>query len=167
MITPTIQSNPLTYEEAMKCQDTVFWKEAINDEMDSIMGNKTQKLLNLPPSSNPIGYKWIFKKKKKVYGTIEIFKVRLVAKDFTQKESIDYFDTYTHVARIAIIRVLIALTSIYHFEINQMDVKIAFLNRDLYEKIYMKQSEGLIMLGQEHKIYKLVKFLYSLKQAPK
>ena len=90
MITPTIDSNPLTYEEAMKSQDAEFWKEAINDEMDSITGNKTWKLVDLPPDSNHIGCKWIFKKKRKVDGTIKIFKARLVVKGFKQKKGLDY-----------------------------------------------------------------------------
>ncbi|KAH9715705.1 hypothetical protein KPL71_021156 [Citrus sinensis] len=142
MITPIIESDPLTYEEVMKSQDAAFWKEVINDEMDSIVGNKTWKLVDLPHGSNPIGCKWIFKKKKKVDGTIERFKARLVAKGFTQKEGLDYFDTYAHVARIATIRVLIALASIYQFEIHQMNVKTTFLNGELDEEIYMKQPEG-------------------------
>ena len=73
----------------------------------------------------------------KFYGTIDKFKARLVTQSFTQKEGIDYFDTYAPVARIATIRVLIALASIYKLEIHQMDVKIAFLNRELDEEIYM------------------------------
>ncbi|KAH9715709.1 hypothetical protein KPL71_021156 [Citrus sinensis] len=144
MITPIIESDPLTYEEVMKSQDAAFWKEVINDEMDSIVGNKTWKLVDLPHGSNPIGCKWIFKKKKKVDGTIERFKARLVAKGFTQKEGLDYFDTYAHVARIATIRVLIALASIYQFEIHQMNVKTTFLNGELDEEIYMKQPEGSV-----------------------
>ena len=79
-ILPAIDSDPLTFEEAMKSQDVAFWKEAINDEMESIMGNKTWKLVDLPPGSKPIGCKWIFKKKMKVDGTIDKFKARLVAK---------------------------------------------------------------------------------------
>ena len=116
MITHTMESNPFIYEVVMKSQDVAFWKEAINDEIDPLWVNKTWKLVDLPHGSNPIGCKWIFKKKKKVNGTIERFKARLVAKGFTKKEGIDYFDSYAPVARIATIRVLIALPSIYHFE---------------------------------------------------
>jgi hypothetical protein len=82
MISPNVDSNPLTYEEAMKSQDAAFWKEAINNEMDSIMGNNTWILVDLPPGSIPIGCKWIFKRKLKVDGTVEKFKARLDAKGF-------------------------------------------------------------------------------------
>jgi hypothetical protein len=167
MISPNIDSDPLTYEEAMTSQDAAFWKEAINDEMDSIMGNNMWILEDLPPGSIPIGCKWIFKRKLKVDGTIEKFKAMLVAKGFKQKEGLDYFDTYAPVARIATIRTLIALASIYNFEIHQMDVKTAFLNGELEEEIYMHQPEGLVMPNHEWKVCKLIKSLYGLKQAPK
>ncbi|KAL0313427.1 UNVERIFIED_CONTAM: Retrovirus-related Pol polyprotein from transposon TNT 1-94 [Sesamum radiatum] len=107
----------------MKSQDVAFWKEAINDEMDSIMGNNTWVLADLPPGCTLLGCKWIFKKKMKVDGTIEKFKARLVIQ--------------------------------------------AFLNGDLDEEVYMKQPEGFIMPGNEHKVCKLVKSLYGLKQTPK
>ena len=162
-----IDSDPTTFEEAMKSPDVAFWKEAINDEMDSIMTNQTWKLVDLPPGCKPIGCKWIFKKKINVNGTIDKFKARLVAKGFTQKEGIDYFDTYAPVARLATIRTLIALASMYNLIIHQMDVKTAFLNGELDEEVYMEQPEGFVVPGQEHKVCKLIKSLYGLKQAPK
>ena len=161
------ESDPITFEEAVKSQDSAFWKKAINDEMDSIMGNQTWILVDLPPGSKPIGCKWIFKKKMKVDGIIDRFKARLVAKGFTQRQGIDYFDTYAPVARIATIRLLISLTSIYNLVVHQMDVKTAFLNGELEEEVYMEQPEGFVVPGQEHKVCKLVKSLYGLKQAPK
>ncbi|GJR48863.1 zinc finger, CCHC-type containing protein [Tanacetum coccineum] len=109
-------------------EDVTFWKEAINDEMDSIMGNNTWVLVDLPPCCKPLGCKWIFKRKLKVDGTIEKFKARLVIQGFRQKSSIDYFDNYAPVARISTIRLLIAMASIHNLIIHQMYVKIAFLN---------------------------------------
>ncbi|GKA61340.1 zinc finger, CCHC-type containing protein [Tanacetum coccineum] len=86
---------------------------------------------------------------------------------FRQKEGIDYFDTYVPVARITTIRLLLALVVIHNLVIHQMDVKTSFLNGDFEEELYMKQPEGFVMPDNEHKVYKLVKSLYRLKQAPK
>ena len=162
-----LEEDPRTYKEAMASRDVAFWKEAINDEMDSIMYNNTWELADLPPGCKPLGCKWIFKKKMKVDGTIDKFKARLVIQGFRQKEGIDYFDTYAPVARISTIRLLVALAAIHGLEVHQMDVKTAFLNGDLEEEIYMKQPEGFVMPGNEDKVCKLVKSLYGLKQAPK
>ncbi|GJZ13829.1 zinc finger, CCHC-type containing protein [Tanacetum coccineum] len=132
-------------------------KEAIDDEIDSIMENNTWVLSDLPPGSKPLGCKWIFKSKMKVDGTIDMFKALLVIQDFRQKEGIDYFDTYAPVARITTIRLLLALAAIHNLVIHQMDVKTAFLNGDLDEEVYMKQPEGFVMLGNKHKACKLIK----------
>lgn len=96
--------------------------------MDSILDNKIWKLVDLPPRSKQIGCKWIFKIKMKVDDTIEIFKARLVAKGYKQKECIVYFDMHAPITRIASIRVILALASIYKLVIHQMDVKTIFLN---------------------------------------
>ncbi|GJY43093.1 zinc finger, CCHC-type containing protein [Tanacetum coccineum] len=161
------EDDPKTFDEAMKSQNVAFCKEAINDEMDSIMGNNTWVLADLPPSCKPFGCKWIFKRKLMVDGTIEKFKARLVIHGFRQKSGIDYFDTYALVARISTIRLVIAMSSIHNLIIHQMDVKIAFLNGELDEKVYMNQPQGFSMLGNENKVCKLIKSLYGLKHAPK
>ncbi|GKC12607.1 zinc finger, CCHC-type containing protein [Tanacetum coccineum] len=156
--TPTVRRKEdlRMFDEAMKSRDVAFWKEAINDEMDSIMENNTWILSDLPPGYKPLGCKWIFKRKMKVDGTIDKFKARLVIQCFRQKEVIDYFDTYAHVARISTIRLLIALAATYNLVIHQMNVKTSFLNGDLKEEVYMKQPEGFIMPGNKHKSDKCV-----------
>uniref|UniRef100_A0A2N9GCP6 Uncharacterized protein n=1 Tax=Fagus sylvatica TaxID=28930 RepID=A0A2N9GCP6_FAGSY len=162
-----VEEDPNTYSEAMASRDATFWREAVNDEMNSILSNNTWVLVDLPPSSNTIGCKWVFRRKYRTDGTIQTFKTRLVAKGFRQREGIYYFDTYAPVARITSIRVLIALASIYKLVVHQMDVKTAFLNGDLDEEVYMDQLEGFVLPGNEKKVCKLVKSLYGLKQAPK
>nr|GEZ91205.1 zinc finger, CCHC-type [Tanacetum cinerariifolium] len=137
-------------------------KEAINNEMDFIMGNNTWVLADLPPCC-----KWIFRKKIKVDGTVKKFKARLVIQGFRKKSGIDYFDTYASVARISTIRMLIALALSHILIIHQIDVKTAFLNGELDEEVYMKQPQGFIMPGNETKVCKLIKSLYGLKQTPK
>jgi hypothetical protein len=162
-----MEYEPSNIKEAMKSRDATFWKEAINDEMESIMFNKTWILVGLPSGSKPIGCKWIFKEKMKLDVSIDKFKASLVAKWFRQSKDIDYFDTYAPVARISSIRTLVSLASIYNLEIHQMDVKTTFLNGYLDEEVYMEQLEGFIILGQENKVCKLVKSSHGLKQAPK
>ena len=100
-------------------------------------------------------------------GILQTFKARLVANGCRQKEGIDYFDIYAPVARTTSIRLLFALVSIHNLFIHQMDVKIALLNGDLNEEIYMEQSEGFDLPGKEYKGCKLVNSLYGSKQAPK
>ncbi|KAH7864181.1 hypothetical protein Vadar_026696 [Vaccinium darrowii] len=127
----------------------------------------TWELVDLPPGSKPLGYKWIFKRKMKADGSIDKYKARLVIKGYRQKEGLDYFDTYSPVSRINSIRMIIAIAALRNLEIHQMDVKTAFLNGDLEEEIYMEQPEGFSASGQEGKVCKLVRSLYGLKQAPK
>nr|GEZ43018.1 zinc finger, CCHC-type [Tanacetum cinerariifolium] len=144
----SIEEDPITYNEAMQSLDVAFWKEAIDDEIGSIIENNTWVLSDLLPGCKPLSCKWIFKRKMKVDGTIDKFKAQSVIQGFRQKEWIDYFDTYGPIARITTIRLLLALVAIHNLVIHQMDVKTAFLNGDLNEKVYMKQPEGFVMPDQ-------------------
>nr|KAJ0189237.1 hypothetical protein LSAT_V11C800423030 [Lactuca sativa] len=117
------------------------------------------ELSNLPPGCNALGGKWILKIKMKVYGSIDKNKARLVIQGFRQKEGVDFFDTYAHVAKISTIRLMLALAAIHNLVIHQIDVKTTFLNIDLDEEIYMKQPEGFVMPGNEHKVYPSLKLL--------
>nr|GFA25681.1 zinc finger, CCHC-type [Tanacetum cinerariifolium] len=162
----SIEEDSKTYNEAMQSLDVAFWKEAIDDEIGSIIENNTWVLSDLLPGCKTLSCKWIFKRKMKVDGTIDKFKAQLVIQGFRQREWIDYFDTYGPVARITTIRLLLALVAIHNLVIHQMDVKTAFLNGDLNEKVYMKQPEGFVMSDNEHKVYqnqvdKTKKFLSS------
>nr|GEY04949.1 zinc finger, CCHC-type [Tanacetum cinerariifolium] len=105
-------------------------------------GNNTWILIDLPPGSKAIKSKWIFKIKLRVDGRIEKFKAWFIAKGFTQREGLDYFDTYPPVARTTTIRILIALAFINKLVIHQMDVKTAFLNGELEYEVYIEQPEG-------------------------
>src|SRR5204862_3190606 len=84
----------------------------------------------------------------------------LVAKGYTQKEGENYFDTYSPVARLTTIRVLLSLAASYGLIVHQMDVKTAFLNGELEEEIYMDQPDGFVANGQEGMVCKLLKSLY-------
>jgi hypothetical protein len=162
-----VDDTPRTIAEAYASPDADDWKEAVQNEMDSILSNGTWELSERPYGCKPVGCKWVFKKKLRPDGTIEKYKARLVAKGYTQREGEDYFDTYSPVARLTTIRVLLSLAASYGLIVHQMDVKTAFLNGELEEEIYMDQPDGFVVKGEERKVCKLLKSLYGLKQAPK
>ena len=157
--------NPTSYNETLIDRDVEFWKKAMNQEMESMYSNKVQELVEAPNRVKHIGCKWIYKRKIGVDGRVETFKARLVAKMFTQKEGIEYEETYSPVAMLKSIRILISIAVVLDYEIWQMDVKTAFLNGHLEKDIYMQQPDGFIQKGQEHMVYKLQRSIYELKQA--
>jgi hypothetical protein len=89
--------------------------------------------------------KWVYKTKYDSKGKIERFKVRLIAKGFTQREWIDYTETFSPITDKDSFRIVIALITRYNLELHQMDVKIVFLNGDLQESVYMTQLEGFVI----------------------
>ena len=106
-----VDDTPSTIVEAYASPDAVYWKEAIQSEMDSILSNGMWELTERPYGCKPVGCKWVFKKKLRYDGTIEKYKARLVAKGCTQKEGEDFFDTYSPVTRLITIRALLFLAA--------------------------------------------------------
>jgi hypothetical protein len=162
-----IDDTPKTIAEAYSSPDADYWKEAVRSEMESIMSNGTWEVVERPYGCKPAGCKWVLKKKLRPDGTIDKYKAIRVAKSYTQKEGEDFFDTYSPVTRLTIIRVLLSLAASHGPLVHQMDVKTTFLNGELEEEIYMDQPEGFVVKGQERMACELVKSLYGVKQAPK
>jgi hypothetical protein len=162
-----VDNTPEISVEAFASPDADDWKEAVRSEMNSILSNETWELVDRSYGCKTVGYKWVFKKKLRPDGTIDKYKARLVAKGYTQKKDEDFFDTYSPVVRLTIICVLLSLAALHGLLIHQMDVMAAFLNGELEEEIYMTQSDGFVVKGQEDKVCKLTKSLCGLKQAPK
>ena len=100
----------------------------------------------------------------KADGSVERYKACLIAKGFTQEYGIDYEETFAHVAHLTSIRCLIAMAAIHNWLLYQMDVKNAFLNANLQEKVYMQPPFGYTYSG--HQVCHLRCALYGLKQAP-
>ena len=104
-------------------------------EMDSMYSNQVWELVDLPEGVKPIGCKWIYKRMRGAYGRVETYKERLVAKGYTQKEGIDYEETFSPVAMLKSIRILLSIVAHLDYEIWQMVVKTTFLNGHLEERV--------------------------------
>ena len=124
-------------------------------------------MVDKPHGVKVIGLKWIFKIKRNADGSINKFKARLVAKGYVQEHGIDFEEVFAPVARIESIRLLISLASAKGWELHHLDVKTAFLHGELNEEVYVTQPEGFEKKGEEHKVFKLSKALYGLRQAPR
>lgn len=114
-----------------------------------------------------IGLKWVYKLKRDSKGEVVKYKARLVAKGYVQRQGVDFEEVFAPVAKIEIVRLLIALATQRKWQVHHMDVKTGFLNGELQEEVYVSQPEGYTVKQQEHKVYQLTKTLYGLRQAPR
>ena len=158
------EDDPLTFKEAVKSKK---WRDTMMVEMESIEKNKTRELSVLPKGVNPIGVKWVFKTKLNENGKIDKYKARLVAKGYAQQYGVNYTEVFAPVARLDIIRLILALATQSSWNVFQLDVKSAFLHGELNEEVFVQQPQGYEKKGEEGKVYKLRKALYGLKQAPR
>ncbi|KAI3742955.1 hypothetical protein L1987_60654 [Smallanthus sonchifolius] len=155
---------PTTFKEAVQYND---WKRAMKAELDSIEKNQTWDLVDLPAGHKTIGLKWVYKLKKDADGKVTKCKARLVAKGYVQRKGIDFDEVFAPVARLETIRLLLAIAAKEGWVMHHLDVKSAFLNGELVEEVYVSQPEGFVVKGKEEKVYRLMKALYGLRQAPR
>lgn len=142
------------------------WISAMNEEMEALNRNNTWEITNLPPNRKPIGCKWVFKIKYKATGEIDRYKARLVAKGYNQMEGIDYEETFSPVAKMVTVRIVINLAVNKNWNLYQLDINNAFLYGDLIEEVYMCLPPGYFTKNDKQ-VCKLKKYLYGLKQAPR
>ncbi|CAM8997862.1 unnamed protein product [Rhodiola kirilowii] len=139
----------------------------MQEELGKFQRNNVWDLVPRLDGMNVIGTKWIFKNKTDEQGTITRNKARLVAQGYTQIEGVDFNETFSPVARLEAIRLLLALACHLKFKLFQMDVKSAFLNGLLNEEVYVAQLKGFEDPHHPDHVYRLKKALYGLKQAPR
>ena len=160
-----VDPDPKTYSQAMRSEDSERWKEAMNDEYNSLTKHNTWDLVDLPDGKNLVGSKWVYKTKYNSFGEIDRYKARLVAQGYSQEYGIDFNEVFAPVARYKSIRSLLAVSNQYNLEVHQMDVVSAFLNGKLEEEIYMKQPQGFVDPKNPEKVCRLNTSLYGLKQS--
>ena len=144
-----------SFSEALHSPDKDEWMTAMQEEMSSMDKNNVWELVDLSPGRKTIGNKWVLKVKRKEDGSIDKYKARLLVKGYTQREGIDYEDTFSLVVRFASICLILSIVAKQDLEFFQMDVKTAFLNGELDEEIYMAQPIGFEVHGHEHKVCRL------------
>ncbi|GKB38876.1 retrovirus-related pol polyprotein from transposon TNT 1-94, partial [Tanacetum coccineum] len=149
MTKPTSEQGFLSVEELLQFKLQQVWK-----------------LMDLPNGKRAIGTKWVFRNKKDEKGIVIRNKARLVAHGHRQEDGIDYEEVFATVARIEAIRLFLAYASFIGFLVYQMDVKSAFLYRTIEEEVYVTQPPGFKDPDHPDKVYKVVKVLYGLHQAP-
>ncbi|TYK28972.1 gag/pol protein [Cucumis melo var. makuwa] len=135
------------------------------DEAGPSSGVDETNTSDLLEGVKPIGYKWIYKRKRGSAGKVQTFKVRLLAKGYIQREGVDYEETFSPVALLKSIRILLFQATFYDYEIWEMDVKTAFLNDNLKVSIFMYQPEGFIAKVRSKNVCKMNRSIYVLKQA--
>jgi hypothetical protein len=161
-------TEPSNYSEAIHSTDCNNWVTAMHDEMESLEKNGTWDLVKLPKEKKLIRCKRIFKRKEGISPSDEVrYKARLVAKGYSQIPGIDYNDVFSPVVKHSSIRTLFNIVAMHDYELEQLDVKIAFLHGELEEDIYMDQLEGFVVPRKEDLVCRLKKSLYGLKQSPR
>ncbi|GFY39812.1 retrovirus-related Pol polyprotein from transposon TNT 1-94 [Trichonephila inaurata madagascariensis] len=136
---------PVTYKEAMASEDSDKWLAALKEELESLSSNNTWVLVNLPSDRKVIA--------------------RLVAKGYSPKFGVDFSETFSLVVWWNTIITVLSIAAAQKLKLGQFDVKTAFLYRDLFEDIYMTQTEGLS--DSSGQVCKLLKSIYGLKQTPR
>lgn len=154
---------PLTFQQAVNGTNAQEWKQAMEEEMDSLKTSKVWELVEVPKNSTIVENKWVYKLKTDTNGNIQKFRARLVAKGFSQREGIDFNETFSPVVRFDSIRILLTVIVQENLVLKQFDVKTAFLNGDIEEVIYMKQPTGFN--DGTTRVCKLLKSLYGLRQS--
>ncbi|CAN6709377.1 unnamed protein product [Malus baccata var. baccata] len=154
---------PTRVEEALKDPK---WAAAMDEEMMALHKNDTWEVTELPKGKKPVGCRWVFTIKYKADGSVDRYKARLVAKGYTQTYGVDYQETFSPVAKMNTVRVLISLAANLNWPLKQFDVKNAFLHGHLEEEVYMDFPPGYDAGGKTG-VCRLRKSLYGLKQSPR
>src|SRR6266536_1387404 len=154
---------PRNYNEAMADPDSDKWLDAMKEEDTSLKENKTWTLVDRPTNQRVLPGKWVYRHKRGPKGEIIRYKARWVIRGDQQREGIDYTETFAIVVKPMSYKLIFAIAAVLDWEIDQMDVKTAFLYREVEETVYMEQLTGLS--DESGRVYKLNRALYGLKQA--
>ena len=132
-------TEPTNYDQASQDSE---WVNAMNKELEALEKNDTWTIMPLPDNKKPIGSKWVYKVKLNPDGTVERYKARLVAKGYNQIYGIDYQDSFSPVAKVVTVRIILALSASKGWFLQQLDINNAFLHDYLEEEVYLSPPQG-------------------------
>jgi len=159
---------PVCFHDAKEDKDWEKWHGGMIEEKDSLLKNATWDIVDKPKNQKVISCHWLYKKKLGIPGVeLPRYKARLVARGFSQREGIDYQEVFSPVVKHTSIRILLSLMVKEDMELEQMDVKTAFLHGELDQTLFMEQPEGFEVNPELDQVCLLKKSLYGLKQAPR
>jgi hypothetical protein len=142
------------------------WVLVMQEELNNFKRNEVWSLVPRP-KQNVVSTKWVSRNKQDEYGVLTRNKATLVEKGYAQVVGLDFEESFSPIARFESIRILLAYDAHHYFNLNQMDVKSAFLNGTIKEEVYVEQPPGFEDDRYPDHVYKLSKALYGLKQAPR
>jgi hypothetical protein len=158
-------SEPKTLDEALASPNAKEWQAAYDYEINQLLKMGVFAAEDLPEGETAIPYGLVFKEKCGPDGDVESHRVRLVAGGHRQREGVNYDETFSSAAKSPTVRAVLGHAASKDWEIEQVDVKSAYLYAPLKEKVYMKAPPGILKPGEEGKVLRVLKCLYGLKQA--
>jgi hypothetical protein len=164
LMSSIIDAEPSNFDEAT---DQEVWRDAMVEEYTSIMRNDVWDIMSRPEGKLVVSSRWLYRIKHVADGSIEKLKAKFVARGFSQKEGVDYDQTFALVARYASFRAVISIASVMRWRIHQIDVKTTFLNKIIEEEVYIEQPQGFEVHGRESHVCRIKKALYKIKHAPR
>ncbi|HYS59715.1 MAG TPA: reverse transcriptase domain-containing protein, partial [Gemmatimonadales bacterium] len=163
----TIEKEPTSYQEAMRTKEAAQWKEAYDEEIESMVKNSVWDFVPRPKDKTILDSRCVFKKKTETDGRTR-WRTRLVVRGYKDRTEYDFSEVYAPVSRLPAVRVALAVVNRYQWHAYHLDIKTAFLHGDLEDEIYMEIPEGIQVSSETRRstVCKLKKSLYGLKQSP-
>jgi hypothetical protein len=150
------------YAEAMRCLDANMWDAACKEEQKTFETMGVYKVVPCLDNKKVLGSKWVLCIKQRPNGTIQKYKAHVIAQGFTQIEGVDYDETFIPVAKLSSLCTILALAMELDWEVHQIDIKAAYLNRKLKEEMYMELLPGFDI--PDGIVLKLKKAIYGTEQ---
>jgi hypothetical protein len=142
LVSASVCVEPTSYKAALVSPQSAEWQTAMQLEFDSLTSNQTWDLVPLPAGCRVVNIMWVYKAKTDAYGAVSQYKARFVAKGCSQREGIDYTETFSPIIRLASLRVFFSIAAARDLELGGLDIDTAFMYTPIKENVYIRQPLG-------------------------